>query len=168
MRTTVFVFTLFFLNQLHASAPIGRSELSGPKTKMEGQLEMIPVKEGIKLMATVKGLKPGAVHGFHIHETGKCEGPDFKSAGEHFNPKKIDHGGPASQARHFGDLGNLVANKEGIAKVDVVMKDLTSEEIDSLIGKSVIVHSKADDLSTQPSGDSGDRVACGVINKLKI
>ncbi len=168
MRTTIFIFSFLLLNQLHASAPIGRAELSAPKTKMAGQLEMIPVKEGIKFMAEVKGLKPGAVHGFHIHETGKCEGPDFKSAGEHFNPKKIDHGGPASHARHMGDLGNLVANKDGVAKVDVVLKDLTNEEIDSLIGKSVVIHSKADDFSTQPSGDSGDRVACGVINKLKI
>ena len=164
----IFFMSFLFLHQLHASAPIGRAELSAPKSKMQGQLEMIPVREGIKLMAEVKGLKPGAVHGFHIHETGKCEGPDFKSAGEHFNPKKIDHGGPASHARHIGDLGNLVANKEGVAKVDVVLKDLTNEEIDSLIGKSVIIHSKADDFSTQPSGDSGDRVACGVINKLKI
>lgn len=167
MRTTIFIISLFLANQVSASAPIGRAELTAPKTKMQGQLEMIPVKEGIKFMAEVKGLKPGAVHGFHIHENGKCEG-DFKSAGEHFNPKKIDHGGPASHKRHLGDLGNLVANKEGVAKVDVVLKDLSNEEINSIIGKSVIIHSKADDFSTQPSGDSGERVACGVINKLKI
>ncbi|MES2526728.1 MAG: superoxide dismutase family protein [Bdellovibrionota bacterium] len=168
MRTTLILFSFILFQSAYAATPVGRAELNSPTTKMTGKLEMIPVDEGMKLIAEVKGLKPGAVHGFHIHETGKCEGPDFKSAGEHFNPKKIDHGGPASHAHHTGDLGNLVANKEGVARTDIVLRNLSSDEINSLIGKSVIIHSKADDYATQPSGDSGDRVACGVINKLKI
>lgn len=166
MRITLILLSFILFQNAYAATPVGHADLNSPGTKMQGMLDMIPVADGMKLMAEVKGLKPGAVHGFHIHQTGKCEGPDFKSAGEHFNPKKNEHGGPASHAHHTGDLGNLVANKEGVARTDVVLRGLSAAEINSLIGKSVIIHSKADDYATQPSGDSGDRVACGVINKI--
>ena len=139
--------------------------LSSPSMKkLTAEVELTQVPEGIKIVTTASGLTPGKVHGYHIHENGKCEGPDFKSAGEHFNPSETKHGGPAAGVNHMGDLGNLVADKKGVAKSEVVIKKPANKTLSQFIGKSVIIHAKADDFDTQPAGDSGDRIACGVIS----
>jgi len=115
--------------------------------------------------AKVTGLTPG-LHGFHVHEKGNCTAPDGSSAGPHFSPVPSQHGGPQAAAHHAGDLGNLTADSTGtaIAKIEVKGLSLGTGE-DSIIGRSVIVHEKADDLKTQPSGASGARLACGLISK---
>ena len=116
--------------------------------------------------AKINGLKPNGTQGIHIHEKGNCSAADASSAGGHFNPASSTHGGPAGDARHGGDLGNLKADATGYAQL--------SEEIagvslgtgpNSIVGRAVVVHADEDDFKTQPSGHSGARVACGLISK---
>src|SRR3989440_424771 len=109
-----------------------------------------------------QNLKPGK-HGFHIHEKGDCSAPDAMSAGPHFNPKHQHHDGPTGTERHAGDFGNVEADASGKGHLEWKGKlDLSGPN--SIIGKSVIVHEKEDDLKTDPAGNSGARFACGVIN----
>lgn len=129
-----------------------------------GTVYFVPVKDGVRVVAHVTGLTPGK-HGFHVHEKGDCSAPDGTSAGGHFNPEKAQHGGPHSTARHAGDFGNITANEAGVAHYDSVDHHLKLEGISSVIGKAVIVHAQEDDLKTQPTGNAGARVACGVIEK---
>ena len=117
---------------------------------------------GVHVVAEVRGLTPG-MHGFHIHEFGDVSSPDAMSAGGHFNPDKAEHAGPHAAKRHVGDLGNLEADAKGVAKVDMVDKTLSFSGPHSILGRGVIVHEKADDLKTQPTGAAGGRVAAGVI-----
>lgn len=125
-------------------------------------------KNGDKVTVTgeVTGLTPGD-HGFHIHEFGDCSGKDGKTAGGHFNPEGYHHGGPKSAERHDGDLGNITADKSGVAKINVSSDQLTFTGIDNILGRGVIVHMNADDMKTQPTGAAGARVACGVIGASK-
>ncbi len=120
---------------------------------------------GVSLRGTISGLTPGK-HGFHIHETGDCSADDASSAGGHFNPHGHVHGAPDSEIgqRHNGDLGNIVADAQGNAQIDLTDSLLRLDGTDSIVGRAVIVHGDADDLSSQPSGAAGPRVACGIIN----
>jgi Cu-Zn family superoxide dismutase len=119
---------------------------------------------GIMVTADIEGLKPGT-HGFHIHEKGDCSAPDGSSAGPHFNPANKHHGAPGDTARHVGDLGNLEADRDGKAHLEMLDTLLTFEGANSIIGRAVIVHEKADDFKTQPTGNAGGRLACGVIEE---
>lgn len=121
-----------------------------------------PDGNGVRIVADISGLTPGK-HGFHVHEKGDCSAPDASSAGGHFNPTKVAHGAPTATPHHDGDFGNITADKSGIAKLDMVSHDLSFEGANSVLGHAVIVHEKADDLKSQPSGDSGARVSCGVV-----
>ncbi len=127
-----------------------------------GKVTFTAVEGGVRVAATIKGLSPGT-HGFHIHEFGDCSSGDGKSAGGHFNPMGAQHGGPTVEERHVGDLGNIEADENGNAKLDVVDSHLAFSGASSVIGRGVIVHEKADDMSTQPTGAAGSRLACGVI-----
>ena len=118
---------------------------------------------GVRVVADVTGLTPGE-HGFHIHEKGDCSAPDASSAGGHFNPTGAAHGAPGAEQHHIGDLGNLTADSSGKAHLDKVMPFLTMSGTNSILGRSVIVHAGKDDLTSQPAGNAGARVACGVIN----
>ena len=117
---------------------------------------------GVKVVADVKGLTPGK-HGFHVHEYGDCSAPDATSAGGHFNPEGVEHGGPDADVRHVGDMGNLEAGDDGTAHLEYTddMIQLTGEH--GIIGRAIIVHADEDDLTSQPTGAAGARVACGVI-----
>ena len=133
-------------------------------SSVHGTVYFIRENDKVRVEASVSGLTPGP-HGFHIHEKGDCAAPDASSAGGHFNPTGMPHGGPGQHNRHIGDFGNIEADASGNAKYSRTFTDLTIEGTASIIDKAVIVHAKADDLKTQPSGDAGGRVACGVINK---
>lgn len=149
-----------------------------PKTPTEAVAEMKPTKgnktsgtvtftrqpdgNGVKITAAISGLTPGK-HGFHLHEKGDCSAPDASSAGGHFNPSNVQHGAPDATPHHAGDFGNITADKDGNAKLEVVDPDLSFEGDNSVIGHAVIVHAKADDLKSQPSGDAGGRLSCGVV-----
>jgi superoxide dismutase, Cu-Zn family len=120
----------------------------------------------IKVVADVTGLTPGK-HGFHIHEFGDCSSSDGNSAGGHFNPTHKAHGAPDASDRHAGDLGNIEADASGKAHLEWSDKVMKLSGADSIIGHAVIVHEKADDLKTQPTGNAGGRLACGVIGVAK-
>ena len=120
----------------------------------------------VKVVADITGLKPGK-HGFHIHEFGDCSAPDAASAGGHFNPTHHQHGAPDAADRHAGDLGNIEADASGKAHLEWSDKVMKLSGNDLIIGHAVIVHEKADDLKTQPTGDAGGRLACGVIGIAK-
>ena len=120
----------------------------------------------VRVQADISGLAPGE-HGFHIHEKGDLSAPDLSSAGAHFNPTGHKHAGPKDDIRHAGDLGNITADASGKAKLDITVSGIAvgGGGPDDIVGKAVILHDKADDLKTNPSGNSGGRVAGGVIEK---
>jgi superoxide dismutase, Cu-Zn family len=131
-------------------------------SKVTGKVVFIKTDAGIKVIANIEGLTEGN-HGFHIHACGDCSSEDGMSAGGHFNPDNKMHGAPVDSMRHAGDMGNIVADKSGKAHLEFTDKDISLEGPHSIIGRSVIVHKNADDLKTQPTGNAGARVACGVI-----
>jgi Cu-Zn family superoxide dismutase len=114
----------------------------------------------------VDSLMPNSIHGLHIHIVGDCRAPDASSAGGHFNPHGKSHGGPFSEPRHGGDLGNIQADANGSATISIQVTGISlGKEDDSIIGRAVIVHAQGDDLTSQPSGNAGPRIACGLISK---
>lgn len=129
---------------------------------VSGKVTFTKVDDGIKIVADLKGLSEGK-HGFHVHEKGDCSAPDGTSAGGHFNPENKPHGAPDDSARHVGDMGNIEAGSDGNAHYERVDHLMSFSGSHSIIGKAVIVHQKADDLKSQPTGAAGARVACGVI-----
>jgi Cu-Zn family superoxide dismutase len=134
----------------------------GNKTFGEATFEQVGSK--VRVVVYVQGLKPGQEHGLHIHEVGDCSSGDGMSTKGHFNPFGRPHGNPASPERHAGDLPALKADKAGRAKVDVEMDIITvTPGPASIVGRAVIVHADPDDYKTQPTGNAGARIACGVI-----
>lgn len=131
-----------------------------------GIVTFIQTSKGVEVTADVTGLTPGK-HGFHIHEYGDCSSPNATSAGGHFNPQQMQHAGPHDNHRHVGDLGNLIANTDSDAKYTDVSDILSFTGQNNIIGRAVIIHVDQDDLKTQPTGDAGGRVACGVIGIAK-
>ena len=116
------------------------------------------------LVVIVHGLKPNSEHGFHIHEAGDCSSGDGMSAKGHFNPTGSTHGNPMGGAHHAGDLPALKADAKGVAKLDTMVNGITvGPGAASIVGRGLIVHADPDDYKTQPTGNSGARVACGVI-----
>jgi Cu-Zn family superoxide dismutase len=120
----------------------------------------------VKVVADVTGLTPGK-HGFHVHEFGDCSSSDGSSAGGHFDPTHKHHGAPDASDRHAGDLGNIEADASGKAHLEWSDKVMKLSGADSIVGRAVIVHEKVDDLKTQPTGNAGGRLACGVIGVAK-
>jgi Cu-Zn family superoxide dismutase len=135
--------------------------MSAAGSSVKGELTVSNEGDAVHITGDITGLAPGKEHGFHVHEFGKCELPDFKSAGEHFNPTKAQHG------EHLGDMPNAKADENGHATINAIVKGPNLVDKDgapsAIIGKALIVHAMPDDYKTQPSGGSGARVACGVI-----
>ena len=131
-----------------------------------GTVTFTKVANGIEVIADVEGLSPGK-HGFHIHEYGDCSAPDATSAGGHFNPEDMPHGAPTDTKRHVGDLGNMTADSDGKAHYEWTDPLITLDGPHSILGRAAIVHAQEDDLTSQPTGNAGPRVACGVIGIAK-
>lgn len=131
-----------------------------------GKVRFDTVSDGVKVSARLSGLKPLQEHGFHVHERGDCSSPDAMSAGGHFNPLGQPHGHHAGGARHVGDMPNLKADANGNAEVEFTLKgvELSTGGPADILGKAVIVHANPDDYTSQPAGNAGPRLACGVIN----
>ncbi len=134
---------------------------------ISGNLELEPVRHGVHISGYLTGFEPGSVHGFHVHEKGDCSAPDGSSAGGHFNPTGVAHGNPTSKVHHAGDMPNITGDSQGLVNVDVVVKDVSlgTGAANDIIGRAIVIHGGADDYMSQPSGNSGPRVACGVIEK---
>lgn len=134
------------------------------KNKTLGEVTFEQTGGKVRVVANVQGLAPGKQHGFHIHEVGDCSSPDGMSAKGHFNPFGKPHGNPSSGERHAGDMPALTAGKNGRASLQA---DLDTISIGSgpgnIVGRAVIVHADPDDYKTQPTGNAGARLACGVI-----
>ncbi len=158
-----------------AQAPTPHAAMAGPAaptkavavlyptkgSEVKGTVTFTAVSGGVHVQATVHGLTDGP-HGFHIHEFGDTSSADGTAAGGHFNPMKEPHAAPTSPMRHVGDLGNI-ESKDGVATVDMIDPALGFMGANSIIGRGVVVHEKADDLKTQPTGNAGGRLAVGVI-----
>lgn len=134
--------------------------------KISGTVTFTTVPGGIRIVADVDGLKPGK-HGFHVHEHGDCSGHDGMKAGGHFNPTNTKHGGPDSAERHVGDFGNLEADAKGHAHYDRIDTLISLEGTNSIVGRSIMIHADPDDFITQPTGNSGPRIACGKIELVE-
>ncbi len=134
-------------------------------TLVSGKLRVIAQADGVYLTGEIGGLGRGRTHAIHIHERGDCSAADASSAGGHFNPSGAAHGRASSGAHHAGDIDNLVANDAGVARVDAYVRGVTlgGGGPTDIIRRAVIVHANADDYTTQPTGNAGARVACGVI-----
>jgi Cu-Zn family superoxide dismutase len=130
--------------------------------QVSGTVRFVAEGNTVRVIAEITGLTPGK-HGFHIHEKGDCSAPDGSSAGGHFNPTGMPHGSPDAEQHHVGDLGNLTADASGKATLDRAFAFLSLDGENSIVGRGLIVHAGADDLKTQPTGNAGARVACGVI-----
>ena len=132
---------------------------------VSGSLQLVGNARGVRVNGLVGGLAPGSSHGFHIHETGNCSAADAASAGGHFNPSASVHGRAGSRHHHAGDIDNLVAGWDGIAHVDLQLSGVSLGDggRDDIAGRAFVVHAAPDDYRTQPSGNSGARIACGVI-----
>lgn len=129
-----------------------------------GLVNFQQVGDAVRVVGTVQGLNPGQQHGFHIHEAGDCSSGDGMSTKGHFNPQGTPHGDPLSGPHHAGDLPALRADSNGRANVDVTLGGMTvAPGPNSVVGRGLIVHAQPDDYRTQPTGNSGARVACGVI-----
>ena len=119
----------------------------------------------VRVVVDLAGVDGAGNHGFHIHEHGTCEAHDaFQSAGGHWNPAGVEHACPPTEPRHAGDLGNIEVGPDGAAHMETIVEGLTISTGDyAVAGRALMLHAKADDCKTQPTGDAGDRVACGVI-----
>lgn len=138
---------------------------SASSSLVSGRVVVLPVAQGVRLTGTVGGLRPGGSFGFHVHERGDCSAVDASSAGAHFNPTASAHGRGAAGPHHLGDMDNLVADGEGVAHFDRVLGgvSLGTGLPNDVLGKALIVHADPDDYRSQPSGNAGARLACGVI-----
>lgn len=131
----------------------------------KGVVTFTKVDGGVRIEAEVSGLEPNKEHGFHVHQYGDLTSADGMAAGGHFNPQGKDHAGPHKPERHVGDFGNIKADADGNAKYDRVdeLVSLDMANKNCVIGRGVIVHAGTDDLTTQPTGDAGARIAQGVV-----
>lgn len=127
-----------------------------------GTVTFTKVAGGVRVVADLQGLTPGR-HGIHIHEWGDCSTVDGTSAGGHYNPTTKSHGAPIAANRHEGDMGNIEADGSGKAHLEYTDTTISLNGENSIIGRSMIIHANEDDLITQPTGNAGARIACGVI-----
>jgi Cu-Zn family superoxide dismutase len=147
--------------------------LVDPNGAIIGQVQGGDSDNGTRLLIEARGLPPGS-HGIHIHDVGMCEPPDFKSAGSHWNPSGKQHGGQNPNGAHAGDLQNLTVASDGTVRAEVVVPNAFlrlvgrtakpgMQEIADSNGAAIVIHAKPDDYKTDPSGNSGDRIACAVL-----
>ena len=133
--------------------------------KEVGNVTLTATPSGV-LMSLDLTAVPAGEHAFHVHAVGKCEGPDFKSAGPHFNPDETKHGLMNPEGPHAGDMPNLHVPADGKLQIEVLNPTVTLSAESALLdadGSAVIVHAVADDYKTDPAGNAGDRIACGVV-----
>ncbi len=145
-----------------------RADLKNADGKGVGNATLRETKDGVLVTVQVKGLPPG-LHALHVHAVGKCEGPKFTSAGGHFNPMNKKHGLKSPEGPHAGDLPDIYVTKDGMGRYEALTDAITLKPGDMSVfdsdGSAVVIHAQPDDNATDPAGNAGDRIACGVITK---
>ena len=158
--------TCVVVGSLGAQDQQARATFMNVDGKPIGTATLTQTPGGVLIDVTVTGVPAGA-HGFHIHETGICDAPDFASAGAHYNPMDAKHGYVAGSARHVGDMPNQFVQHDGVLRAHVLNTQVTlgagTATLFDADGSALVIHTRADDYSSQPSGDSGERFACAVI-----
>lgn len=136
---------------------------------VSGRVVLLPAVQGVRVTGTIGGLRPGGSFGFHVHERGDCSAVDASSAGGHFNPTAAPHGRAGAGAHHLGDTDNLVADGEGVVQLDRILAGLSlgGGGANDILGKALVVHADPDDYRSQPAGNAGVRLACGVIKAAR-
>ena len=149
-----------------AAGPSASATLRDAQGKVVGTATMTPGEGGVKIAVSVSGVAPG-LHGFHVHAVGKCEGPDFKSAGGHFNPAAKEHGLENPKGSHAGDMPNLSVGPDGSGKGEFLARGASLDAGPGSLfpdgGTSVVLHAAPDDMKSDPAGNAGARIACGVV-----
>lgn len=150
-----------------AAAPTAHAKLAGGDGSPRGTVMVTQGGDGLHVLVKAQGLTPG-IHAVHIHTTGVCTGPDFTSAGGHWNPTQHQHGKDNPQGMHMGDMPNMLAGSDGVGEMEYVVhggqiSGGASPLLDS-DGAAVVIHAQADDNKTDPTGNAGGRVACGVLS----
>lgn len=166
-RSIAAAFTLFVLTSPALAADTASATLKDKDGKEVGQVALTRAEDGVLMNVTLTDIAPGE-HAFHIHTTGKCEAPDFKSAGPHFNPDQTKHGVMTPEGPHSGDMPNLHVPGSGKLQVEILNTLVSLDEDAALLdddGSALIVHATADDYKTDPAGNAGDRIACGVVTR---
>jgi Cu-Zn family superoxide dismutase len=152
------------------SEPGAHADIKDTAGKSIGTAQLTQQPEGVRIRVRISGLAPGK-HGFHLHETGSCTTPDFKSAGGHFNPFQKHHGILNPQGKHAGDIPNLEVREDGSAELTLVASELTLNDGPNSVfkpgGTALVIHANPDDDRNDPAGNAGARIACGVIVKAK-
>ena len=164
MRSLCPVLALLVLSACAPKVPLAEAVLLPAKgSTTAGRVAFSQQGDRVKIAALVSGLQPGA-HGFHIHEKGDCNPNSINGPGGDFNPLHKRHGDPAKPEHHAGDLPMLVANAKGVARFEAVMDGLTlTPGPANILNRSIVVHALPDDYTTQPSGNTGPSVSCGII-----
>ena len=146
-----------------------QAELINTKGEHTGEISLTDTEDGVIIKVVAKGLPPG-VKGIHIHNAGVCTAPDFKSAGSHFNPEEKEHGFDNPKGFHLGDLPNIEVDANGNAAYKMMLNGITmkpgsTHSIFDEDGSALVIHADPDDYKTDPSGNSGDRIACAVLSR---
>ena len=153
-----------------STAQEGQANLaSASGSLVSGRVTLNPMGDGVHLTGTIGGFMPNSVHAIHVHEKGDCSAADASSAGPHFNPTNSAHGRANTATHHAGDMDNITAGADGTVSLNIHLSGVTlgGGAANDIADRALVVHAAADDYMTQPSGNSGARVACAIIKITK-